>query len=185
MPGTYTGCNQSSFLSAHRTNIAPTQAHELCRSGFKIDEICVTSHLVYLRRPKASTQWLGQPHQHLALRRFPLVSSGLHTPAASVDLTSSSLDEPSTTPSVADLVKRISASKFCVLTFDVRSGLTCIVGERAFKAIYDSGTQLLTVTWTTDVHEGFIWAIQPLIQAAEKNKTYVIETNTRILDGIE
>ncbi|KAJ7082586.1 hypothetical protein C8R44DRAFT_894755 [Mycena epipterygia] len=133
----------------------------------------------HLRHPKASTQWLGQPHQQA-------VSSGLHTPAASVDLTASSLDKPSTTPSVADLVKTIYVSKSSeILRLDVRREIwpdlyEVIVNEREFKALYDSGTQLLTVTWTTDVHEGLKWAIQPLIQAAEKNKTYVFETNTRI-----
>ncbi|KAJ7095515.1 hypothetical protein C8R44DRAFT_950930 [Mycena epipterygia] len=60
-------------------------------------------------------------------------------------------------------------SPLSISTFEVKSGLTCT------RVTYDSGTQLLTVTWTTDVHEGFKWAI-----VTERNKAYVFETNTRI-----
>ncbi|KAJ7089583.1 hypothetical protein C8R44DRAFT_751325 [Mycena epipterygia] len=100
--------------------------------------------------------------------RAQAVSSGLHTPAASVDLTPPSSEAPSTIP--------------CL---DIRGEIwldlsEAIVNERQFKVTYDSGTQLLTVTWTTDVHEGFKWAIQPLIHATEKNKTYIFETDIRI-----
>ncbi|KAJ7754268.1 hypothetical protein DFH07DRAFT_773905, partial [Mycena maculata] len=45
---------------------------------------------------------------------------------------------------------------------------------------YISHSEILTVTWPTNVHEGYKWVVNSLIYITQQNKQFVFETNTRV-----
>ncbi|KAJ7721666.1 hypothetical protein DFH07DRAFT_297055 [Mycena maculata] len=88
---------------------------------------------------------------------------------------------------VAALVHQIRASKASGAEFshitvpcEIWPLLHENVSEERARFEYCSHTELLIVTWPTDVHEAFKWTIAPFVNIAQSDNAFVWETNTEI-----